>query len=391
MAIRSEYRRDMQKNELLVYDDSGEKERPNYYEKMLLYNEIAGIYRFSERRLDQHTIFAYDVTGCEALSQLLELHKLNYEHLRGLFHGIIDTVDGGRKFLLDERDYLIHQDYIFIKPESEEIQLCCFPGYNLCLADQFAGLLEYLMNKIDYNDRNAVYAVYTMYMKSKEPGCTFEDFVRILEQNNKDEEYREKEAEALLSKERKRPEAEPKRPAEEQVVSCDTAGQKSIPDEEHSKPDKSWRRYLARFFRQEESKEINAVRQSHGNPAVNIAPEPGGQESERTVLLYRPPGKALFYLEAPDADRTDIYLTDFPFYIGKAGANLSCELKDSAVSRIHAKLMLQDGRVYLEDMNSTNGTFINGIRIPENKRYELKDGDEIMFANQGYRFRMNRK
>jgi FHA domain len=50
------------------------------------------------------------------------------------------------------------------------------------------------------------------------------------------------------------------------------------------------------------------------------------------------------------------------------------------VSRHHAHITLKDGYLYLEDLDSTNGTRINGFQLTANQKYRLRDGDEIEFA-----------
>ncbi len=50
-------------------------------------------------------------------------------------------------------------------------------------------------------------------------------------------------------------------------------------------------------------------------------------------------------------------------------------LRDPAVSRNHALLFTQDGRVSLRDLNSSNGTYVNGTRVMAET--ELADGDRI--------------
>ena len=50
------------------------------------------------------------------------------------------------------------------------------------------------------------------------------------------------------------------------------------------------------------------------------------------------------------------------------------------VSRMHAVLTMHDGFLYLEDLNSTNGTRINGFQMTPKQRYRLRDGDEIEFG-----------
>jgi len=49
----------------------------------------------------------------------------------------------------------------------------------------------------------------------------------------------------------------------------------------------------------------------------------------------------------------------------------------SGVSRRHSRLTLQDTHIYLEDLNSTNYTFLNKQRLQPGQRYPINHGDEI--------------
>lgn len=51
------------------------------------------------------------------------------------------------------------------------------------------------------------------------------------------------------------------------------------------------------------------------------------------------------------------------FTIGRLGADI--EIDDPEASRVHAELRIQDNNVILHDLNSSNGTFVNGKRITE--------------------------
>jgi hypothetical protein len=60
------------------------------------------------------------------------------------------------------------------------------------------------------------------------------------------------------------------------------------------------------------------------------------------------------------------------------GRERTCELAlgDAEVSRRHARLETQDGRVFLRDLRSKNGTYLNGRRI-DDAVIEVREGDEI--------------
>ncbi len=52
-------------------------------------------------------------------------------------------------------------------------------------------------------------------------------------------------------------------------------------------------------------------------------------------------------------------------------------LPSPSVSNFHAKIYFEDGRYMLEDLNSTNGTFINGVMVDKKS---LQPGDEISIS-----------
>lgn len=53
---------------------------------------------------------------------------------------------------------------------------------------------------------------------------------------------------------------------------------------------------------------------------------------------------------------------------------------DNGVSRTHAAIRRKDKSLMLVDLNSTNGTFINGQQIPPQQPRIIRDGDEIQFG-----------
>jgi hypothetical protein len=55
---------------------------------------------------------------------------------------------------------------------------------------------------------------------------------------------------------------------------------------------------------------------------------------------------------------------------------------DDAISRRHARLFLQNGVRYLEDLGSTNGTKVNGMTLGAHTPHELSDGDVIHLGSK---------
>lgn len=67
--------------------------------------------------------------------------------------------------------------------------------------------------------------------------------------------------------------------------------------------------------------------------------------------------------------------------------DLDADDPEAKVSRRHARIMRRDEQYFIEDLGSTNGTFINrGRRLLPGDRQPLRDGDEIIVGKTFLRF-----
>lgn len=62
--------------------------------------------------------------------------------------------------------------------------------------------------------------------------------------------------------------------------------------------------------------------------------------------------------------------------LGRRATNEVC-IPDRSVSATHARIVFEDGSAWVEDLNSTNGTYINGRLV---SRQRLEDDDEIILG-----------
>jgi len=83
---------------------------------------------------------------------------------------------------------------------------------------------------------------------------------------------------------------------------------------------------------------------------------------------------------APFAD--EIVIGHFPFVLGRSR---SCDYQvfHPMVSRRHAELKVEKTGVAILDLASSNGTYVNGLRVKD--RAVLHDGDEINLGCVSYR------
>ncbi|GMV37346.1 MAG: hypothetical protein AMXMBFR61_18540 [Fimbriimonadales bacterium] len=102
------------------------------------------------------------------------------------------------------------------------------------------------------------------------------------------------------------------------------------------------------------------------------APVPAPSGKPRLVVLAGPCAGRTFDLAAAEA---------------VLGRDPGCELslaEDSSVSRRHAKVSLEGGVLWVEDLGSTNGTYVNGVKVEG--RTKVSHGDALQFGESRLRY-----
>ncbi len=90
-----------------------------------------------------------------------------------------------------------------------------------------------------------------------------------------------------------------------------------------------------------------------------------------TRSLRFPHNARILVGRADDAETANDLMLELSHYGGE----------NSGVSRIHAAIHDQNGMVYITDLNSTNGTRINGLTLTADQAYRLREGDELQFGS----------
>ena len=110
--------------------------------------------------------------------------------------------------------------------------------------------------------------------------------------------------------------------------------------------------------------DVHAGSTTGGQPpkALVLAIEEGNRIelplSKEVVLGRLDPGRAIF----PDIDLSNE------------------EGIDKGVSRRHARISRRENQVFVEDLNSLNGTYLNAVRLVPELPYPIKDGDQVQLG-----------
>ncbi len=105
-----------------------------------------------------------------------------------------------------------------------------------------------------------------------------------------------------------------------------------------------------------------------------LMPRPVAQEQGRLVVL-----------ESPALTESDVYaLSTSPLTVGRGSNNDVPIGADEYASSRHARFEPRRDGVWVEDIGSTNGTFVNGIRLTRERK--LTPGDVIRIGETDLRF-----
>jgi len=114
------------------------------------------------------------------------------------------------------------------------------------------------------------------------------------------------------------------------------------------------------------------------NPATAAAPASAPAPSEPRRKERRAGGALRLRLLEPAGRKGEVWAVPDEVTVGRGGGCGIVLADDTYVSTLHARLFQQNGEVFVEDLGSTNGTFVNGQPVTAATR--IKRGDQVQFG-----------
>ncbi len=420
--MKISYQREFKHNYLII--DPEELLWQGYESHMMAKNQIDGILRFQIRQMDDGVRFHYEITSRQPLYRVLENRNVKAEEIRKLMIGIFGVLERMETFLLPESAILLEPEYLYINSDTFRVWLCLVPGLKRDFPEDFSRFLEYLLEKVDHQDKESVVLAYGLFQETRKDNYGMEDVMRLLQKEkdkplNQNNEKEEKEEDRYSNQE-----AETVRREEFAKVYKNSQGGRSQDETERKKKRNNsgiqkesnqtgwkvcWERWKKHFFRknkrekeavpvrvpwemmfQEEEEEHRSEFFQEIKPQIAQGREKetlSSDMSQGTVLLAdfsSEPQQRI--LRALDSNGMDIPVLYYPFIIGKQENLVDFKLDRETVSRLHLKIDQVGDSYRIQDLNSTNGTMLCGRLLENNEEAELFAGDEISIARYRYRF-----
>lgn len=377
--------------------------------KMAEGNEMDGFLEVSERRINDESCYWYNISSLLSMETMFEDKEITARDMRNLVLVLRRSVQTIQEYLLDIDGIVLEPDKIFTDSERENFRLCYFSGKETGFEEDVRNLFEYVIRKLCHSDGEAVTIAYGIYKRinngENNPVKLFEieerQDSRMCEIVEEKTEVKEIVPETVYSEEEREdrklfyvvyvlagmlgfgflifltgavlPAFSPLGMGKTGCAGCCVLigaaaflGYKWFAAHKESFIKVTTVRTRTPF----EKKDVRI-----------IVPDKKDEQNNLTVVL-----------NGTDADRHYLRWEDISgahkYEIGERAVIVGCDTKkvDCAIglpgiSRMHARISKEDNAYYIKDLNSTNGTVVDGKELACFELCRIKSGSKIILGN----------
>lgn len=442
------YHKDYRSNYMIIHCEELNA-NSKYQIKMLDANRIDGILPCSVRHINGETYLYYEMSSRQSIQNIYTGRTIDAQQLKMLFEKLELVLEELRSFLLEDRFLVLLPEYIFMNLDTEEMKFIFYPSSTECEDWSLEKLLEYLITVIDYKDQNAVDIAYQAYEEAQRKQIIVKDILDwfSLKETPKQDSaagrdvlYEENNTSVMTEKEEPSTseDQEEKIPIQKEMINrkplmlatgagivgvlcmallsyvryanylTDQAdmlsltgiifsgmvvvlclgflsyllGKRSLSEWKKKEEKEADKAEEKDFFRYEEEPElIQSPKKS------NREQTPCVKEYGNTVFIPDMPFSENKLYGLDKGNKYHIDLNQLPCTVGKMAGCADFIMNEDSISRMHTRFTQTNGVIYMRDLNSTNGTFKNGLRLEPNESILIEPGDEIRMGKFRFGYR----
>lgn len=379
------YKRDL-KNSFMIIDaalgDMG------YEKDILRYNDIDVLVPFHTLDINNKTQVWYDITGMVSLSDYMMQQGININLIRKVLWYLKTAIDEVSRYLIDVNHLLLDAESIYVIKNNTEWKLMFIYYPDNESEAGLESVLQFLMSNADSESMDFCLKLYD----AASDGVNIDGLIKLIDDELSDSR---KDIENHIETV----------DMDENIDSID-----QLPKEDLTHVDDSLYDIFEDDYENKKSlleKLIDKVKSYiSSNLHIKITNKNTKTDDsfsdfvvEPDVKLYEP----TVLLKSMDDDIADVtdnvynlkYVGDNhndniridkdEFLLGSSKEGNDSVINSPVISRFHAKIIREGKKLYIEDLNSTNGTCVNGKLLGYKDRICLNHNDEIMFADECYK------
>ena len=388
--LKTDYVRNLNCNyERILLEEIPEENRYQYC--IVTRGGIKGLLSCSLRYINDQAFLYYDISSTQSLAQLFAKKSMGRKTVRELLWWMRRMRQELGRFLLEDKNMLWHPEHVFMDLEKEDFFFVYVPY--LEAENGMENMFDFLAEHIDYEDDLLVETVYKLHERYKELGEVYleekiyED-CEVLEgefEENRGEAGREELAERSVTADANVAAMEMEAVAsafEEEKenrrgIRYFFDGRKRRQKEEREEEEGFWKRTMPVYAVSEEAVYRDGRKTAAEGGAVEGLAEGMAEEYGRTVYIEEIPAEKKAEGLYGEDGKVICVLDKQTVILGKKKEEADCVVDHGSVSRMHARITREKDCFYLEDLNSTNGTWKNGIRLQPYEKRKIEKEDEI--------------
>ena len=422
---------------------SGEESGEGYEEEMLRQNAVTLLLSFYMIELDKGLQVWYDITRLRSVRDIVRQEGVTVENIYMFLNGIATAFSMLSQYLISQKNIIIDPDTVYFDRETPPgVRLCYCPLVHEDYSAQLQGLMSFFMEEVDHEKDQITKLVYELYEMCQDP-VSLEELVDAVRrempddinekavikdisfdgpisrepgefsvQQDLEQSYLSKDAEpSSTSKDRKLFSSKERRtftPSKDRMIS----EYSSDPCEEEPAviPKKKAKRWdnmslgerIKGFFAEKFPVLAKTGKKGRKNQedqsdaphdfSQDFVFDPDTDILTKTVFM-KPENEndhtseagfqGVLIYDGKDGEQNH-YINGSSFRIGSQENDNEAVLHSKVVSRHHAMITKSGSSFFIEDLNSTNGTYVNGTLLPYHDKVKLKKMDQIVFADVAY-------
>jgi hypothetical protein len=405
------YQRNVNRNYMIL---EGQAMEETYEESMLAENHIKALLSFYTIHANGKTQYWYDITGLHSLRDFVSQEGVEIKTIYQIIVYLGIALDEINRYLLSQERLLLGPDTVFLSRNQKEsdLVLCYCPVASEDFTMSLLSIMELFLTEVDHNKIELTKLCYALYERVAKGDVRYEELTEMVCNYDKENAVPGlcKEEEAFLGPGADDREADDFEGPKDRDLKTDRAGRREVSadrledcgwdelGEEEEEEKGGVREIILHYFSDLWSgirnlfsirkKYEENIRQDRLESIDDFIYDPSNDFEEATTILKLEEGsqrKNLHLIYEGEDGEDDFRITSESFRIGSMPEENDGVIHAKAVSRHHARIRLQGQDIYLEDLNSTNGTFLNGKVLSFGLPVRLSEGDKIRFADQSYR------
>uniref|UniRef100_UPI004055E14D DUF6382 domain-containing protein n=1 Tax=Agathobacter sp. TaxID=2021311 RepID=UPI004055E14D len=370
----------------------------SFDEKMMLKKHLPGLLPVEKCFVNGVGQYWYNISGKQALDTYCKMKTIGASFIEKMILSICSQFEILEWNLINMNCLVLDPELIFIGNGSEEIVFTVYPGSKHEVFSELQQLMEYLLTKVDHKDKDAVHAAYEIYEMTLNESYSIMDIKdAILDARGKAKEDKTTDGKSLIT-ENNSTDTQQKEAVKikrfTQEISTPIPAKQETKRSVLERIKELWNKWKG-LLEKTPAELIPKIKKSKkaAEPEIVYPTEPQEEELSfqrpeihPTICLSqagRGPRGMLMY-EGRE-HYPDFQIGELTCTIGK-GEGVQLLIDKETISRFHAKIECLEHQYYIEDLNSTNGTFVNEEALLYKKQKQLKENDVIRFADVRYRF-----